>query len=58
MGVSHLSRQLTSLLDKELTFTHTLPTSNLHDKIKTKEYSEWELLELKIIYLIVECLLH
>ena len=33
-------------------------TSNLCDKIKTEEYSEWELLELKIIYLIVECLLH
>ena len=58
MGVSHLSRHLTSLLDKELTFTRTLPTSNLRDKIKTEEYSEWELLELKIIYLIVECLLH
>ena len=46
MGVRHLSRQLTSLLDKDLTFTLTLtlPTTNLHDKIKTNEYSEWEVL--------------
>ena len=52
-GTCHLSLHRfwtrTWLLHLHLHFQ--LPTTNLHDKIKTNEYSEWEVLELKIRYL-------